>query len=151
MKSRHFARGLALQTLYSLDINGRIHEAAVPFTEGFSGLTEEEETQLESEVVLYSLFLINGVLQHLDETDELISRFSSKRSLENISIVDRNILRICIFSLLYCKDIDSKIIIDEGVKLSQEYSTEVTYKFINGLLDTAVRYIHDFAEDKRAD
>ncbi len=151
MKSRHLARGLALQTLYSLDINGRIHEAAVPYTEGFAGLTQEEESSLESEVVLYSLFLINGVLQHLEETDELISRFSSKRSIENISIVDRNILRLSIFTLLYCKEIDSNIVIDEGVKLSQEYSTEVTYRFINGLLDTAVRYIHDSAEDRRAD
>lgn len=151
MKSRHLARSLALQTLYSLDINKRIHELITPYSEGFFGLTKEEEQALESEVVLYSTYLINGVLVHLDEIDELISRFSCKRSIENISIVDRNILRISIFSLLYCKDIDSNIIIDEAVKLSQEFSTEVNYKFINGLLDTAVRFIHDSSENRRAD
>lgn len=148
MKSRHLARSFALQTLYSLDFNGRIHEVKVPYTEGFAGLSAEEEKALESELVIYSLYIINGVIEHLDEIDELISRFSSKRSIENISIVDRNILRMSIFSLLYCKDIDSTIIIDEAVKLSQEFSTEVNYRYINGLLDTAVRFIHDSSENK---
>lgn len=147
MKSRHLARGLALQTLYSLDINNRIHEVKTPYDEGFAGLTKDEEESLQSDVVLYALFIINGVLSHLDETDEMISRFSSKRSIDNISYVDRNILRISIFTLLYCKDINSSIVIDEAVKLSQEYSTEVNYRFINGLLDTAVRYIHDSSEN----
>lgn len=147
MKSRHLARGLAVQTLYSLDINERIHSVSCPYSEGFAGLTKEEESALESEVVLYSLFLINGVLEHLDEVDELISRFSTKRTIENISIVDRNILRISLFTLIYCKDIDSKIVLDEAVKLSQEYSTEINYRFINGLLDTAVRYIHDTSKN----
>lgn len=147
MKSRHLARSFALQTLYSLDFNKRIHEVKVPYTEGFAGLTEDEEKGLESELVIYSLYLINGVLEHLEEIDELINRFSSKRSIENISIVDRNILRMSIFTLLYCKDIDATIVIDEAVKLSQEFSTEVNYKFINGLLDTAVRFIHDNIEN----
>lgn len=147
MKSRHLARSFALQTLYSLDFNGRIHDVSLPYSEGFAGLTPEEEKGLESDLVLYSLYLINGVLEHLDEVDELINRFSSKRSIENISIVDRNILRMSIFTLLYCKDIDSTIVIDEAVKLSQEFSTEVNYRFINGLLDTAVRFIHDSSEN----
>ena len=147
MKSRHLARSIALQTLYSLDINGRIHNMVLPYSDGFEGLSSEEEEALESDVVLYATYLINGVLEHMDETDEIISRFSTKRSIDNISIVDRNILRLSIFTLLYCKDIDSKIVIDEGVKLSQEFSTEVNYRFINGLLDTAVRFIHDSSEN----
>lgn len=147
MKSRHLARSIALQTLYSMDINGRIHEVILPYSDGLAGVSPEEEKELESDVVLYATYLINGVLEHIDEEDELISRFSTKRSIENISIVDRNILRICLFTLLYSKDIDSKIVIDEGVKLSQEFSTEVNYRFINGLLDTAVRFIHDSSEN----
>lgn len=147
MKSRHLARSLAVQTLYALDINGKIHETEVPYSCGFPGLSEKEQEELESDVVLYALFLINGTLEHIDETDEMISRFSSRRSIENISIVDRNILRISIYSLLYCKDVHTNIVIDEAVKLSQEFSTEVNYRFINGLLDTAVRYLHDSAQN----
>lgn len=148
MKSRHLARAIAVQTLYSLDFNSRIHDCPLPYSEGFVGYTKEEEDKLESDVTLYASLMINGVLQHLDEIDEIINRFSSKRSIENISIVDRNILRLSIYTLLYCKDIHPSIVIDEAVKLSQEYSTEVNYRFINGLLDTVVRYLHDSAEDK---
>jgi len=148
MKSRHLARAIAVQTLYSLDFNGRIHDVKPPYTEGFAGYTREEQAALESEVVLYSTLLIEGVLTHLAEIDEMINRFSSKRSIENINLVDRNILRISFYTLLYGKDIHPSIVIDEAVKLSQEYSTEVNYRFINGLLDTAVRHLHDSSENK---
>ena len=147
MKSRHLARAIAVQTLYSLDFNGKIHEYTVPYSEPFAGYTKAEQDALEVDVVLYATFLINGVLEHLPEVDEMISRFSSKRSIENINLVDRNILRLSIYTLLYCKDIHPNIVIDEAVKLSQEYSTEVNYRFINGLLDTAVRFLHDSSEN----
>ena len=147
MKSRHLARAIAVQTLYSLDFNGKIHECTVPYSEPFAGYTKAEQDALETDVVLYATFLINGVLEHLPEVDEMISRFSSKRSIENINLVDRNILRLSIYTLLYCKDIHPNIVIDEAVKLSQEYSTEVNYRFINGLLDTAVRFLHDSSEN----
>ena len=147
MKSRHLARAIAVQTLYSLDFNGRIHEITFPYSEPFAGYTKAEQDALEIDVVLYATFLINGVLEHLPEVDEMISRFSSKRSIENINLVDRNILRLSIYTLLYCKDIHPNIVIDEAVKLSQEYSTEVNYRFINGLLDTAVRFLHDSSEN----
>lgn len=143
MKSRHLARAIAVQTLYSLDFNGRLYTCSVPYSDLFAGYTQQEQDKLEIDVSLYASFLINGVLSRLNEIDEVINRFSSKRSLENISLVDRNILRVSFYTLLYCTDIHPNIVIDEAVKLSQEYSTEVNYKFINGLLDTAVRHLHD--------
>ena len=147
MKSRHLARAIAVQTLYSLDFNGKIHDCVLPYSEPFAGYTKAEQEALEVDVVLYATYLINGVLEHIPEVDEMISRFSSKRSIENINLVDRNILRLSIYTLLYCKDIHPNIVIDEAVKLSQEYSTEVNYRFINGLLDTAVRFLHDSSEN----
>ena len=87
MKSRHLARAIAVQTLYSLDFNGRIHEITVPYSEPFAGYTKAEQDALEIDVVLYATYLINGVLEHLPEVDEMISRFSSKRSIENINLV----------------------------------------------------------------
>lgn len=147
MRSRHLARAIAVQTLYSLDFNERIHECPLPYSEGFPGYTKEEQDALEMDVSLYASFMIDGVLSHLDEIDEMINRFSSKRSIENINLVDRNILRLSIYTLLYSKDIHPNIVIDEAVKLSQEYSTEVNYRFINGLLDTVVRFLHDSSEN----
>ncbi len=145
MKTRHLARSAALQTLYALDIQNRLCSVAVPYTEGLAGYSEEEQKNLETDVVLYSLFLVNGVLENLDRIDGLISRFSNKRSIENINIVDRNILRISFFSFLFCKDIPVNSVIDEAVKLSQEFSNEVSYRFVNGLLDTASRSLDDLS------
>ncbi len=145
MKTRHLARSAALQTLYALDIQNRLSSVAVPYKEGLAGYSEEEQKNLETDVVLYSLFLVNGVLENLDRIDGLISRFSNKRSIENINIVDRNILRISFFSFLFCKDIPVNSVIDEAVKLSQEFSNEVSYRFVNGLLDTASRSLDDLS------
>ena len=147
MKTRHLARAIALQTLYSLDIRSEIRDVELPYSGGFAGYTALEEQALETEVVLYASFLINGVLEHLDELDSLISRYSEKRSIENINIVDRNILRISFFSFLYCREVPVRSVIDEAVKLSQEYSNEVSYRFVNGLLDSAARSLDDNSEN----
>jgi transcription antitermination protein NusB len=142
VKSRHKARELALQTLYALDFNGQLR-AGIP--QDFIGQTEAETAALEPEVVLFARYLIVGTLEHIDEIDEMISRFSTNRPIERIDIVDRNILRFSIFSLLYAKDIHSHVVIDEAVKLSQEFSSEVNYKYINGILDSMQNQLHDNA------
>ena len=80
--------------------------------------------------------MITGTLEHLDEIDSIISKYSKNRPIENIDGVDRNILRISIFQLLYDKETHPTIVIDEAVKLSQELSNDVSFKFINGILDT---------------
>lgn len=139
MRSRHKARSIAMQTLYSLDMNGRLRSVALPYSEGFAGFSNEEAKELQSEVVLYATFLVNGVLEHLEQIDGTIRAYIRRRSFDSVSVVDRNILRISVFTLFFCKDVDSDVIIDEAVKLSLEFSTEINYRFINGVLDAIVR------------
>ncbi|NBK21830.1 MAG: transcription antitermination factor NusB [Spirochaetia bacterium] len=133
MRTRHKARELAIQTLYALDFNHILTKEHIP--PHFSGVTDLEYAELEQEVKLYAHYLVQGTIENLAQVDELISQFSLNRPLERIDIVDRNVLRISVFCLLY-GDIHPHIIIDEAVKLSQDFSTEVNYKFINGMLDT---------------
>lgn len=134
MKSRHRAREIALQTLYAMDFNNEL--GTVPVPEVFPALTEEEQSALEQEVVIFAKYIVCGTIEHLPEIDAMIARFSTNRPIERIDVVDRNILRLSIFSLLYAKDIHPHIVIDEAVKLSQDFSSEVNYKFINGILDS---------------
>lgn len=131
---RHRARELATDTLYSLDFNSNL--PPVGDWELFQGLSEEEISELTEETRIYAQFLINGTLDHLEEIDDLISGYSHKRSIDKIDTVDRNILRISFFQLLYDKETHPTIVIDEAVKLSQELSNDVSFKFINGILDT---------------
>ena len=141
MKSRHLGRELALSTLYALDFNGELTQG-MPMVD-FPTISEEERAQLDQETVLFARYLIAGTLDHLDEIDEWIRRFSINRPLERIDCIDRNILRISVFSLLYVKDIHTNVVITEAVRLSQEYSREVNYKFINGMLDSMRKEMHD--------
>lgn len=130
---RHKAREIAAGTLYSLDFNGNL-----PPTEEFDyfqGMSEEESAALPLEVKVYAQFLIEGTLEHLSEIDRIISSYSTNRPIEMIDAVDRNILRISFFQLMYDKETHSTIVIDEAVKLSQELSNDVSFRFINGILD----------------
>lgn len=131
---RHRARELATDTLYSLDFNSNL--PPVGDWELFQGLSDEEISELTEETRIYAQFLINGTLDHLEEIDDLISGYSHKRSIDKIDTVDRNILRISFFQPLYDKETHPTIVIDEAVKLSQELSNDVSFKFINGILDT---------------
>ena len=102
-------------------------------------MTEEEMMRLEEVEKSYARLLVRGTLENRKEIDSIISSYSINRPLEKISIVDRNILRISFFQLLYQKEIPSAVVIDQGVKLSQVLSNDVSYKFINGILDKFVK------------
>ncbi|MGN0905834.1 MAG: transcription antitermination factor NusB [Bullifex sp.] len=132
-EDRHEARELAVETLYALDFNDELSSDSDLTL--LPGKSEEEMKALSEEVLFYARYLVTGVLSHLDEIDGIISRYSINRPLDKINFVDRNVLRIAVFSLLYEKDLHPSIVINEAVKLSQEMSTDVTYKFINGMLD----------------
>lgn len=133
MKQRHLSREIAVQTLYSLDFNSNL--PPVGEFDIFQGLNEEEKAGLDEEVKLFASLLINGTIEHLDEIDALISKYSTNRPIEKIDYVDRNILRLGFYQLLYDKATHPTIVIDESVKLSQALSNDVSFKFINGILD----------------
>lgn len=134
MKTRHIARELVLQALYEMDVRGELSlDNYKP--DYFPCLSNEELDKLENEVRVYASLLLRGTLENLEKVDKYISEFSFNRPIDKIDAVDRNILRLSIYSLLDT-EVHPHVIIDEAVKLSQEFSTEVNYKFINGILDS---------------
>jgi N utilization substance protein B len=79
--------------------------------------------------------IVLGVLDHAREIDQLIQRFSEHWRLERINLVDRNILRMAIFELLYCDEIPPKVTLNEAIDLGKRYGSEDSGSFINGILD----------------
>jgi N utilization substance protein B len=79
--------------------------------------------------------IVLGVLDHGQEIDQLIKRFSKNWRLDRMNLVDRNILRMAIFELLYCIDIPPKVTLNEAVDLGKRYGSEDSGSFINGILD----------------
>lgn len=148
MKSRHKARAVTLASLYSMDFNKRFYDAQGNFIyaddpakeDCFVAMSQEEKQELEQEVIDYARLLLLGTLENLRQIDQRIQQYS-KRELQDIALVDRNILRLSVYTLMFCPDVHPHVVIDEAVKLSQEYSSEVNYRFINGILDAMVKDI----------
>ncbi len=134
MSSRHKAREYALKALFTLDFYKKYNQTET--FEFFPTLNEEEISELEDETCIYVRYLVSGTLENLEKIDKLIVTYSNNRAIDKIHRVDRCILRLSIYMMLFQKNLPANVVIDEAVKLSQEYSSDINYKFINGLLDS---------------
>lgn len=129
MPNRHLARSIAMQSLFEWDFKGNptaILPAIVEhnITEFGPGLEESEFTKN----------IINGVIDHLTEIDELIAKFAPSWPIGQITLVDRNILRIGVFELKFAKDIPPKVAINEAIELAKSFGGASSGKFVNGVL-----------------
>ena len=129
MGNRRKSRELAMQALFYMDMNP----------------IDSEETNLERFCTNFTLSkkarpfflkLVNGVLQTKSELDSIIEKFSDHWKIGRMACVDRNIIRIAVYELLYCRDIPSKVSINEAVDIGKKFGTEESGSFINGILDS---------------
>jgi len=93
----------------------------------------------------FTIELVKGVSEHLDEIDAMISRYAEGWDIRRMPLVDRNVLRMAVFELLYMKDVPAGATIDEAVELAKVFSTEDSGKFVNGVLGQISR---DFESGK---
>ena len=127
MGKRRKSRELTLQVLYQLDVTPQDPPRVLAqFQQHFSP-DEEKDEFLES--------LVLGVLKHSEEIDRLIERYSANWRLDRMSIIDRNLLRMATYELLYCDDIPPKVTLNEAIDLAKQYGSEDSGSFINGILD----------------
>jgi N utilization substance protein B len=125
--SRSRCREWALQFLYQGEFSGqRGPEAVARFWHHF---------QNEGASPAYLQQLVAGVDSHRDELDAFIVRFSEHWRLERMTVVDRNLLRLAIYELLYQPRIPPKVVINEAVELAKRYGSEASGAFVNGILD----------------
>jgi N utilization substance protein B len=119
---------MAIQVLYQIDM---VHidagEAVRLFCEHF---------QAPESIRDFAVELINGVDQNREVIDTLLRRFSEHWRLERMPAVDRNILRLAVYELVYRPDIPAKVSINEAVDLGKRYGAEDSGSFINGILDS---------------
>lgn len=77
-----------------------------------------------------------GVLKNKDRIDEVIERYSSNWKIKRMACVDRNVLRLAVYELLYCADIPAKVTINEAIDIGKKFGTSESGAFINGILDS---------------
>jgi N utilization substance protein B len=127
MRQRRKAREVALQVLYQLDVlKIDVGEAVELFWSNFEAPEEARK---------FSSLLIEGTWLNVDQIDSLISSCSENWSIARMSRVDKNILRMAVYELLYCHDIPPKVTLNEAIDLGKVYGSENSGSFINGILD----------------
>ncbi len=134
MRRRTRARELAVQFLYILDLRG---PEALDQLASFL-----QEGSKDREVQEFALRLITGTRDTLDVVDEKLSSVARNWEIGRMAVVDRNILRMAIFELLYCDDIPPKVTINEAIELGKRFSTANSGSFINGILDRVKNQAH---------
>jgi N utilization substance protein B len=123
---RRRARIAALQALYELDCTR--HKA-----EETSARLRAGET-LTQEALDFSEELVKGVLQHKSEFDALIKKFAPAFPVEQMSIIDRNILRLAIFEILFGDKTPLKVAINEAIELAKDFGSDSSPRLVNGIL-----------------
>jgi len=130
MRKRTKAREYVLQMLYQIDITqGNWQE----ILENFCASGDRQD--LSGELKDFSAQLLQGVVDHLQEIDKKISKYAANWQLERMAFVDRNIMRLGCFELLFRADIPPKVAINEAVELAKKYSGLESGKFVNAILD----------------
>ena len=130
MRKRTKAREYVLQMLYQVDITQANWQEVL---ENFCASGDRED--MSGELKDFSAQLLSGVLDHLPEIDLKISKYAANWQLERMAFVDRNIMRLGCFELLFRDDIPPKVAINEAVELAKKYSGVESGKFVNAILD----------------
>jgi len=123
---RRQARIAALQTLYELDYTK--HKAEEIFAHLRTGETLPQET------LGFSEELVKGVLQNKAQLDTLIKKFAPAFPPEQMSVIDRNILRLAIFEISFSDKTPIKVAINEAIELAKEFGSDSSPRLINGVL-----------------
>ncbi len=136
MASRHLARSIILQSLYEWDF----------YTEKKEDLDKILERNIEKfgpdiEDLDFIGKLAKGILKNLSKIDKVIRVSAPERPIEQISIIDRNVLRIGLFELFYAekKEVPPKVAINEAIELAKNFGGENSGKFVNGVLGTVFK------------
>jgi len=139
VKSRRSCREAALQALYQFDTLGEFSpETFQLFLDHFQSQAELDDAAPESRLIAdqFCHELVHGVVLNIELIDQQISRASAHWSLSRMARVDRNILRIATFELLFCEDVPPKVSINEAIEIAKRFSAPDATTFINGVLDT---------------
>lgn len=147
MANRHLSRSIVLQTLYQWDFNGGketdIDKLLEHNVQEFGPGIEEDQFVKD---------LIGGILENRKKIDEIIVKTAPEWPLEQINLIDRNVLRIGIYELLFGKreEVPPKVAINEAIELAKSFGGETSGKFVNGVLGTIYRAIGEPGKEEGA-
>lgn len=158
--SKRPARVFAMELLYAMEMTGepvgQCVDGVLDSVEKLYGKDKKNgnEKSLIPEMKRYGMSLVDQIQERRVEFDKILSEYSRGWELDRFAVLDRIILYIALAELLYETDVPVKVVIQESIEMANKYSTENSYRFINGILnqfarDKGIIFASDKSEEKR--
>lgn len=147
---RRVAREIVVQSLYQMEMN------LVESEEAISILLEEASEENETERVIkdelklkeYVLELVNGTWNNKVAIDELLGHYLVGWQISRLSRVDRQVLRLATYEMVYQEDVPAKVVVNEAIDLAKHFGTEDSGKFVNGVLGKMIGDLDELKEKR---
>ncbi len=147
--NRHLGRIVALQTLYEYEFRHQSEDKNLDLNEILDRNIERYKEAIDDTAFVNEL--VDGVLKHQTELDEKLQPMAPGWPLDQIARIDRNVLRIGLYELLYkAASVPPKVVINEAVELAKAFGSDNSSKFINGVLGTAYRTLVETEDQPNA-
>lgn len=144
--NRHLGRMIALQTLYEYEFRMQVEDKWADSSEILKRNLERYKTSIDD--IAFIERLVDGVLKRQGELDEKLAPLAPEWPIEQISRIDRAVLRLGLYELLFSTDkVPYKVAINEAVELAKAFGSDNSGKFVNGVLGTAYRTLVEESAD----
>ena len=144
MKERTRARSLALQVLYEIDMSD--HLPGIVFTERLRDFPLSEKGNKAEELQEFARSIIFGIIPITEKLDHAIAKYAPDWPLDQISPIDRNILRIAFWEFGISQETPVKVAINEAVELAKTYGSDAAPSFVNGVLGSLAKHKNDIIQ-----
>ncbi len=146
MANRHLARTIAMQTLFLWDFHGKNNDSLdKSLKQMFDNFAPNFDDQG------FAKNIIKGVVENIEDIDRDITKYATEWPLDQITVVDRNILRIGVYELTKNDDIPAKVAINEAIEVGKTFGGEASGRFINGVLGAIYKDMKDSGAKEKED
>lgn len=146
--NRHLGRIVALQTLYEIEFRQEVGDSEVDVADILTRNLEKYKSSVDD--VEFVRGLIDGVTTHKAELDDKLRPLAPEWPIEQISRIDRTVLRLGLYELLFSRAaVPPKVAINEAVELAKTFGSDNSGKFVNGVLGTAYRSLQEDADEDK--
>ncbi|NRF89583.1 transcription antitermination factor NusB [Paenibacillus frigoriresistens] len=142
---RRVAREIAVQSLYQIQMNEATPQEAVQIAIHEAENDNETELNFSGDKIdpLYIIELVEGTYSNKVRIDELLEEYLKGWAMDRLSRIDREVLRLAVYEMLYRDDVPPKVVVNEAIDLAKHYGTEESGKFVNGVLGKMIKEVED--------
>ena len=136
MGKRRLSRKTALQFLYQVDsASGDVYSKTSELRSDFESFCSFHHETADGEMLEFAFALCRGVFKNLDTIDGIVNGCSENWKVSRMSMIDRNILRLSVYEMVFLSDIPVPVTINEAIEVAKEFGSETSAAFVNGILD----------------